>query len=151
MGELSHIDKNNRPSMVDVSEKKNQHRTARAKGFIKLSEKTVELISNDKIKKGNVLVTAELSGVMGGKKTFELVPLCHTLNIHNINVDAELLENGVQITGEAVCVGKTGIEMEALTAVNIALLTVYDMCKAVDDNMEMTDIKLVEKYKKDLE
>jgi cyclic pyranopterin monophosphate synthase len=147
MKKLSHIDENNRPAMVDVSGKDDQLRKAVAEGMIYLQKETLELIQDNKIKKGNVLVTAELAGVMGGKKTSELIPLCHNILIHKIDVKAEIKGDGIKIRSEAVCIGKTGIEMEALTAVNIALLTIYDMCKAVDKTMTMSEIKLITKTK----
>jgi cyclic pyranopterin monophosphate synthase len=147
MKKLSHIDENNRPAMVDVSSKDDQLRKASAEGMIYLQKETLELIQENKIKKGNVLITAELAGVMGGKKTSELIPLCHNILINKIDVKTEIVEIGVKVISEAVCIGKTGIEMEALTAVNIALLTIYDMCKAVDKQMTMSEIKLRNKTK----
>ena len=150
MKNLSHIDENNRPAMVDVSAKSDQLRKASAEGVIYLQKKTLDLIQENKIKKGNVLVTAELAGVMGGKKTSELIPLCHNILINKIDVKAEIIENGVNVKSEAVCIGKTGIEMEALTAVNIALLTIYDMCKAVDKQMTMSEIRLIKKTKENI-
>ena len=146
--QLSHIGKDNRPLMVDVSNKKDQKRIAKASGFIKLAAKTIELIKANKIKKGNVLITAELAGVQAAKHTFELIPLCHNIFISKIDVNAFLKDKGVYVLSEAVCIGKTGIEMEALVAVNIALLTIYDMCKAVDKHMVMSKIQLLEKQKK---
>ena len=147
MKKLSHIDENNKPAMVDVSGKDDVLRKAVAEGIIYLEKETLDLIQDNKIKKGNVLVTAELAGIMGGKKTSELIPLCHNIFISKIGVKAEIVENGIKIKSDAACVGKTGIEMEALTAVNIALLTIYDMCKAVDKNMIISEIKLIKKTK----
>ena len=144
---LSHIGADNRPVMVDVSSKPDSYRVAKAEGFIKLEENTIKQITVNNMKKGNVLITAELAGVMAAKKTFELIPLCHSLMISKIDVKASLLDNGVRINSEVICSGKTGVEMEALTAVSTALLTVYDMCKAVDKNMELTEIRLIEKTK----
>jgi len=102
------------------------------------------------IKKGDVLTIAEIAGIQGGKRTSELIPLCHPLQITKIDVKATLESNGVSVTGEARCIGQTGIEMEALTAVNVALLTIYDMCKAVDKNMIIEKVFLIEKTKNDL-
>ncbi|MCF7790798.1 MAG: cyclic pyranopterin monophosphate synthase MoaC [Victivallales bacterium] len=150
MNNLSHIDKSDRPAMVDVSRKKEVLRKASAEGVIYLQQDTLKLIQKNKIRKGNVLVTAELAGVSGAKKTSELIPLCHNIFISKIDVKAEIVDSGVKVTGEAVCTGKTGIEMEALTAVNIALLTIYDMCKAVDKKMKMTEISLISKTKEEL-
>ncbi len=144
--ELTHID-NNRPAMVDVSDKPVSHRIAKAKGFIKLNKETIKLICENHIKKGNVLVTAELAGVHAAKKTFELIPLCHLLVLTNIRVYSEIVEDGIDIKSEVKCTGQTGVEMEALTAVSVALLTIYDMCKAVDKNMEIGGITLTEKTK----
>jgi cyclic pyranopterin phosphate synthase len=144
---LSHTDESGKANMVDVSNKPDQVRTATATGFIKLSATTVELIRQNQMKKGDVLTIAEIGGIQGGKRTSELIPLCHPLAITKIDVKSELSADGVTVNAFAKCTGKTGIEMEALTAVNIALLTVYDMCKAVDKNMTITDIKLIEKTK----
>ncbi len=144
---LSHIGADNRPVMVDVSLKPDSYRVAKAEGFIKLEKNTVKQITVNKMKKGNVLITAELAGVMAAKKTFELIPLCHPLIISKIDVKALLLDDGVKVKSEVICSGKTGVEMEALTAVSTALLTIYDMCKAVDKNMELVGIRLIEKTK----
>jgi cyclic pyranopterin monophosphate synthase len=148
MNELSHIGSDNRPAMVDVTPKPDLYRIARASGFIYLEKNTLKLINENSMKKGNVLITAELAGVMGAKKTPELIPLCHSLNTTKISVKATMEDLGVSIASEVICVGKTGVEMEALTAVSVALLTIYDMCKAVDKNMKLGDIVLLEKQKK---
>lgn len=136
--------------MVDVSHKADQVRTARAVGFIALSAEALRLVSENQVKKGDVLTVAQIAGIQGGKKTSELIPLCHPLSITNISVNTEILNDGIRVTGEARCTGKTGIEMEALTAVSIALLTIYDMCKAVDKQMVIREIRLLEKTKADL-
>lgn len=149
MKKLTHTDKMGRANMVDVGHKPDQTRTARANGTIYLSEETINLIKENAVKKGDVLSIAEIAGIQGGKRTSELIPLCHPLNITKLDVKAELTDQGVKVSSFARCIGKTGIEMEALTAVQIALLTVYDMCKAVDKNMMMGDIKLIEKIKED--
>ncbi|MFP4563764.1 MAG: cyclic pyranopterin monophosphate synthase MoaC [Spirochaetia bacterium] len=149
--EFSHIDEQGKARMVDVSGKPKVRRTARAAGFIRLAPKTLELIQNNRIEKGEVLSTARIAGITGGKRTSDLIPLCHGIGIDSISVDFHVVENGIEITSSAVCVDKTGIEMEALTAVSIAALTVYDMCKAVDKEMEITDIRLVEKTKEQLQ
>ena len=148
MNKLSHIGVNNQPSMVDVSHKTDQLRIAKAKGFIQLTKETLALISENKTKKGNVLTTAEIAGIMSAKKTAELIPLCHSLNTTSINVKAEIKEDGVEVTSEVSCIEKTGVEMEALTAVSVALLTIYDMCKAVDKRMEIGKMYLVDKQQK---
>ncbi|MGE0088586.1 MAG: cyclic pyranopterin monophosphate synthase MoaC [Bacteroidales bacterium] len=144
---LSHIDKNGKANMVDVGDKPNQIREARAKGFIKLSDETVKLISENQMKKGDVLTVAEIAGIQASKRTPELIPLCHTLMLTKVDVKAVLTSNGVEVSSYVKCIGQTGVEMEALTAVSVALLTVYDMCKAVDKNMVIFDITLIEKTK----
>jgi cyclic pyranopterin phosphate synthase len=151
MSKLSHIGDDNRPSMVDVSSKPPQKRTATAKGIIKLQPETLALISDNKIKKGNVLLTAELAGVQSAKKTSDLIPLCHPLLLSKIDVKAVCTEDGVLVEATVICTGQTGVEMEALTAVSTALLTVYDMCKAVDKTMLIGGIVLVDKIKENVE
>ena len=150
MPELSHTDESGKARMVDVSRKKDQLRIAVASGFIRLSQETVSLIRANQVKKGDVLTVAQIAGIQAGKKTSELIPLCHPLSITKIDVQTSLEENGVMVTAEARCVGQTGIEMEALTAVSVGLLTIYDMCKAVDKTMVIGEIRLVEKSKTDL-
>jgi cyclic pyranopterin monophosphate synthase len=144
---FSHVDESGRANMVDVGEKPDMIRTAEASGKISLNTQAIELIIENKNKKGDVLTTAQIAGIMGGKKTSELIPLCHPLNITKLDVTVELIPDGVLVKSFAKCIGKTGIEMEALTAVNIALLTVYDMCKAVDKKMVIGDVKLTKKTK----
>jgi cyclic pyranopterin phosphate synthase len=150
MQKLSHTDEKGKANMVDVGQKPDQQRRAKAEGFISLSGETVKLIRENQMKKGDVLTIAEIAGIQGGKKTSELIPLCHPLSITKIDVKTELTDEGVKIISEARCIGKTGIEMEALTAVSVALLTVYDMCKAVDKNMAISGIHLIEKTKQDI-
>jgi cyclic pyranopterin phosphate synthase len=150
MSELSHIGKDGKANMVDVSAKPEQVRTAKASGFIQLQEETVKLIRENLIKKGDVLTVAEIAGIQAAKETSRLIPLCHTLLLSNVEVKTALKENGIFVESTVKCTGKTGVEMEALTAVNVALLTIYDMCKAVDKQMLMTDIKLNFKEKQDI-
>jgi cyclic pyranopterin phosphate synthase len=150
MSKLSHIGDDNRPSMVDVSNKPLQKRTATASGFIKLKSETLALISDNKIKKGNVLLTAELAGVQSAKQTSNLIPLCHPLLLSKIDVTAVAEEEGVAVESTVICTGQTGVEMEALTAVSTALLTIYDMCKAVDKTMLIGGIVLVKKIKENI-
>ncbi|MBU1101227.1 MAG: cyclic pyranopterin monophosphate synthase MoaC [Bacteroidetes bacterium] len=150
MDELTHVDPAGKASMVDVGNKPIQYRSARAEGAIYLRPETVDLIKDNKMKKGDVLTVAEIAGIQGGKKTSELIPLCHPLQITKLDVKAELKEDHVLVTSYAKCIGQTGIEMEALTSVSTALLTVYDMCKAVDKEMKIGRIKLVEKTKTNL-
>jgi cyclic pyranopterin phosphate synthase len=147
MSELSHVDPAGKARMVDVGQKPVQLRTAVASGFIKLTPATVKLIRDNLVKKGDVLTVAQIAGIQGGKRTSELIPLCHPLLITKIDVVTKLEDNGVTVTAEAKCSGQTGIEMEALTAVSVALLTIYDMCKAVDKEMSIGEIRLVEKTK----
>jgi len=150
MGKLSHVDEKGKANMVDVGAKPDQNRVAKATGHITLNTETIQLIKDNSMKKGDVLTIAEIAGIQGGKRTSELIPLCHPLQITKLDVKATLDKTGVRINSEARCVGKTGIEMEALTAVSVGLLTVYDMCKAVDKSMLIDEIKLVEKTKTDL-
>ncbi|HQP04231.1 MAG: cyclic pyranopterin monophosphate synthase MoaC [Bacteroidales bacterium] len=148
---LSHVNEHGKANMVDISKKKIQIRTASAEGFIKLSPETINIILENLNKKGDVIATAEIAGIQGGKRTAELIPLCHNIVINKIEVSSKILKNGIRITSKATCTGQTGIEMEALTAVSVALLTVYDMCKAVDKKMKISNIKLLFKEKNDLE
>lgn len=150
MDELSHVDDSGKARMVDVSHKKDQIRIAIASGFIRLSPGTVQLIRDNQVKKGDVLTVAQIAGIQAGKKTSELIPLCHPLPITKIEVLTDLQENGVTVTSEARCIGQTGVEMEALTAVSVALLTIYDMCKAVDKKMVINEVRLLEKSKTDI-
>jgi cyclic pyranopterin monophosphate synthase len=147
MKKLTHISEKGKASMVDVSIKPDQLRTAKASGHITMDPDTIELVMENKIKKGDVLSIAEFAGIQGGKRTSELIPLCHPLLITKIEVTAKTDDTGVMVESIAKCTGQTGIEMEALTAVSIALLTIYDMCKAVDKSMKIDDIHLVSKTK----
>lgn len=146
---LTHIDNEGKAKMVDVSEKRNQHRTAVAEGYIYLQSDTIELIKENKIKKGDVLTVAEIAGIQAAKKTSEMIPLCHPLLLNKIEVKTEIIDDSVYVKSIVKCFGQTGVEMEALTAVNVALLTIYDMCKAVDKKMRMGNITLIEKIKTD--
>ena len=144
--EFSHIDKNGKVKMVDVSEKEITQRTARAVGQIKMQSGTLKMIKEGKIKKGAVIETARIAGITGAKKTSDLIPMCHPLLLSSIKVDFNLdFEDKIEIEAEVKNSGQTGVEMEALTAVNLAALTVYDMVKAVDKTMEIGKIKLVYK------
>lgn len=150
MKKLSHVNEDGKVNMVDVSNKNEQIREAWAEGFISLRPSTIKLIKENKMKKGEVLTIAEIAGIQAGKKTSELIPLCHPLQITKIDVKTSLKKNGVVVSSYAKCVGQTGIEMETLTATSVALLTIYDMCKAVDKEMKIGEIKLIEKKKTDL-
>ena len=147
MKKLSHTDDKGKARMVDVGSKPEQQRTAIAEGHIRLSAETLRLIKDNEIKKGDVLTVAEIAGIQAAKKTSELIPLCHPLALTKVMVNTEIVEDGVRVIGEARCIGQTGVEMEALTAVQIALLTIYDMCKAVDKKMLIGNIRLLEKTK----
>ncbi|MBK7094458.1 MAG: cyclic pyranopterin monophosphate synthase MoaC [Saprospiraceae bacterium] len=145
--EFSHIDKSGRANMVDVGGKPDSERKAVAEGYILLQSDTVRMIRENIIKKGDVLSIAEFAGITAAKKTSELIPLCHQLNLSKVEVFAETTDKGVKVTATTKCIGQTGVEMEALTSVSIALLTIYDMCKAVDKEMVISGIKLVCKEK----
>jgi cyclic pyranopterin monophosphate synthase len=144
---LSHTDESGRASMVNVGHKPEVVREAVARGTIFLQPETVELVRDNAMKKGDVLTVAEIAGIQAAKRTPDLIPLCHPLILDHIAVKASLQANGVEVTASVRCAGKTGVEMEALTAVSIALLTVYDMCKAVDKAMVISNITLSEKKK----
>ena len=144
---LTHIDSKGNAKMVDVGEKPISHRIARAKGQVRLLPSTLEMIKNGLTKKGDVLTVAKIAGIQGAKKTSDLIPLCHPLIINQINVEIALDEElpGVQIEASVITDGKTGVEMEALTAVSVAALTIYDMVKAVEKSAQIEKIRLVEK------
>ena len=147
MPKLTHVDGRGEARMVDVSGKPPQRRIARARGRIVLAAGTLRLIRQNKMKKGDVLAVARLAGIQAAKQTAQLIPLCHPLRLDRIGVEAKVIRSGVEVTSEVVCVDRTGVEMEALTAVSVALLTIYDMCKAADKKMRIEAIKLVEKVK----
>ncbi|MDP2914277.1 MAG: cyclic pyranopterin monophosphate synthase MoaC [Candidatus Aminicenantes bacterium] len=144
---LTHVNEAGEARMVDVSAKPFSRRKARASGTIRLRPETLELIKSHQVQKGDVLATARTAAIAGAKRTSELVPLCHNIPIDAIDVRFDLRTDGIDITAEARCEAKTGIEMEALTAVAVAALTIYDMCKAVDKTMVIGDIRLLEKTK----
>lgn len=144
---LTHVDAAGGARMVDVSSKPPVRRAARARGFIALAPETIRLVKENGIRKGDVLTVAKIAGVMGAKQTATLIPLCHQVEIEFVDVDLVLQDDGVAIEAVARCTDKTGIEMEALTAVSVAALTVYDMCKAVDREMRIGPIELVGKSK----
>jgi cyclic pyranopterin monophosphate synthase len=150
MNEFTHIDKNGRAQMVDVGDKKCQKRYARASGVIYLSNKTLALIKDNQIKKGDVLTVAQIAGIQAAKQTPMMIPLCHMLILDKVEVTFDFIADGIVAKSLVKCIGRTGVEMEALVAVNAALLTIYDMCKAVDKQMQIGDIKLVEKVKEDV-
>jgi cyclic pyranopterin monophosphate synthase len=147
MADLTHIDKDGNAVMVDVSAKPESARTATAAGRVLMQPATAALIANHGVKKGDVLSIAQLAGIMGAKRTPDLIPLCHPIALSSVAVTLTLDAAGSAVAIEATCktTGKTGVEMEALTAVAVAALTVYDMCKAVDRGMRITDIRLTHK------
>ncbi len=147
MSDLTHLDESGRARMVDVSAKGETVRIATARGRVLMRPETLALIKSGGVTKGDVLAIAQVAGVMGAKRTSDLIPLCHPLPITGVDLNFELDEQGsaVEITASARIVGKTGVEMEALTAVSTAALTVYDMCKAVDKDMVIDQIRLVHK------
>ncbi len=147
---LSHIDQHGKANMVDVGHKKNQLREAHAQGFIKLNPETLQLVTKHLLKKGDVLTIAEIAGIQAAKQTSSLIPLCHPLQLTKVDVTATVKENGIMVKSMVKCIGQTGVEMEALNAVSIALLTIYDMCKAVDKTMDLESIQLTNKYKTDI-
>jgi cyclic pyranopterin phosphate synthase len=149
MKKLSHVDKAGNAAMVDVSAKPVQMREAVARGEIHLRRETLALIEQNQIAKGNVLATARLAGIMAAKKTGELIPLCHPLPISHCEVNFEIpaSHDRIVVTASSKIAAQTGVEMEALTAVSVAALTIYDMCKAVDKEMRITDVHLVSKTK----
>ncbi|WP_339738987.1 cyclic pyranopterin monophosphate synthase MoaC [uncultured Sunxiuqinia sp.] len=147
---LTHIDDKGKANMVDVGYKPMQEREAVASGKIILSKETIRQIKENLMKKGDVLTMAQIAGIQAAKKTSSLIPLCHPLLLSKIDVKPELLSDGVKITAMVKCTGQTGVEMEALTSVSVALLTIYDMCKAIDKNMVIEAVKLLEKTKKDI-
>ena len=147
MDRLSHIGADGRAQMVDVSAKPMSTRTAIAKGKIKLQRRTLDLISKDRIAKGNVFAAARVAGIQAAKQTANLIPLCHTLPLGDVKIDIVGARDGAEVTCTARTVAQTGVEMEALTGVSIALLTIYDMCKAVDKKMQIADVRLIGKTK----
>ena len=154
MKKLTHIDKKGRPKMVDVGSKPLTERMAVARGSVYMKKETFKLIKSGRVSKGDVLNVAKLAGIMAAKKTSEIIPLCHPLNISSVDIVFKLVgdstlrdnkKNKIEIESQVKITGQTGVEMEALTAVSAAALTIYDMCKAVDKGMVISDIMLMEK------
>jgi cyclic pyranopterin phosphate synthase len=144
---LTHIGVDGRAQMVDVSRKPFQARKAVATGQIRLRSETIELITKDRIAKGNVFATARIAGIQAAKQTAQLIPLCHTLPLGEVKIDIVTSNEAAEVRCTAQTVAQTGVEMEALVGVTIALLTIYDMCKAVDEEMQIFDVRLIEKIK----
>ena len=147
MGRLTHIAADGRAQMVDVSGKPLSVRTAVAMGKIWLRSETLDLISKDQMVKGNVLATARIAGIQAAKQTAQLIPLCHTLPLGEVKIDIVASNEGAEVKCTAHTIAQTGVEMEALTGVAVALLTIYDMCKAVDKEMTISDVRLISKTK----
>jgi cyclic pyranopterin monophosphate synthase len=147
MTRFTHFDKDGKARMVDVSGKPATEREAVARGFVSMKKSTLELIKDSKVSKGDVLGVARVAGIMAAKKTSELIPMCHPLNIASVKIDFDIdvKDSKIYIESRAKVTGNTGVEMEALTAVSVAALTIYDMCKAVDREMIISDIMLLEK------
>lgn len=147
MSDFSHFNENGRARMVDVSAKADTKRTAVAAGRVRVNRETFDLIRSGGLKKGDVLTTAQIGGVMGAKRTSELIPMCHPILISGVDLDFRMNEEAlaVEITATVSCTGATGVEMEALTAVSVAALTVYDMCKAVQRDIVIDQIRLLRK------
>ena len=150
MKRLTHIGTDGRVQMVDVSAKPISRRRAVAIGKIRLLRQTLELISKDQVAKGNVFATARIAGIQAAKQTAQLIPLCHTLPLGEVKIDIVTSNEGAEITCAAQTVGQTGVEMEALVGATVALLTIYDMCKAVDKEMQISDVRLISKTKRDV-
>lgn len=147
MPELTHFDADGNAVMVDVSEKETTERIAIAKGSVVMQPETLETIAEGSVKKGDVLTVAQLAGIMGAKRTADLIPLCHPLMLTSVKLELSLdaARSAVDVTARCKVSGQTGVEMEALTAVSVACLTVYDMCKAVDRGMRITEVRLLHK------
>ena len=143
--EFTHFDENKNAVMVDVSKKDITNRIATATGRITLCNEAMEAVKRRKIKKGDVLTVAQVAGIMGQKRTSELIPMCHNINLTSSKITFEIKGNDIIVFSKAKTSGQTGVEMEALMGVNIALLTIYDMCKAIDKRMLISDVHLVEK------
>jgi cyclic pyranopterin phosphate synthase len=142
---FSHIDESGRVRMVDVTEKQSTLRVARARALVKMSPQTLIQIQNRSLAKGDPLEAARIAGILAAKNTAQLIPLCHPLVLTHVQVQCDILKQGIEIEASVTAEGKTGVEMEALVAVSIAGLTIYDMCKAVDREIVISDIRLVEK------
>ena len=147
-GRLSHVDQQGKANMVDVGRKEILFRKAVASGFIQMAESTIKAVVDNELRKGDVLSVAQIAGVQAAKQTPLLIPLCHTLQLDKVKVTMKIAKDGIDVECIAQCHGKTGVEMEALTGVSVALLTIYDMCKAIDKDMSIEEVKLLNKEKK---
>jgi cyclic pyranopterin phosphate synthase len=147
MSSFSHLDESGRARMVDVGHKPEQRRTARAEGWLRCAAATITALRDEALPKGDVLTVAKIAGIQAAKRTDELIPLCHSLPLNAVEIRFEIGETAVRIVSEVTTTAKTGVEMEALTAVSVAALTIYDMCKAVDRAMAIDGIRVTEKLK----
>jgi cyclic pyranopterin phosphate synthase len=145
MAGFSHLDESGRARMVNITEKQSTLRVARAKGVVRMSAQTLAQVRNRSLAKGDPLETARIAGILAAKNTSQLIPLCHPLALTHVDVQCKILEQGIEIEASVTAEGKTGVEMEALAAVSVAGLTIYDMCKAVDRDIVVSEIRLVEK------
>ena len=150
MDRLTHLADDGSAQMVDVSPKERSAREAVAAGTIRLRQETIDLISKNQIGKGNVFATARIAGIQAAKQTSQLIPLCHNLNLSHVEIEIGTSGPGLEVKCTARTVAQTGVEMEALTGVSIALLTIYDMCKAVDKEMQISDVRLLKKTKREV-
>lgn len=143
--EFTHFNEYGKAKMVDVSEKNETKRVAIAKGSIKMKPETIKMIKDNKMKKGDVLSVAQIGGITGAKKTWDIIPMCHNIFLTGSDIKFTVLEDEIEVEAKVSTVGKTGVEMEALTAVSTAMLTIYDMCKAVDKDMVIGNIRVMKK------
>ena len=150
MNKLSHIDQKGKANMVDVGSKPEQERIAKASGFISLNAEAMKQVKENQNKKGDVLTVAEIAGIQAAKSTANLIPHCHPLQLTKVDVKTVIEADGIRVICEARCIGRTGAEMEALTGASVGLLTIYDMCKAVDDKMVIGEVRLIDKQKQDV-
>ncbi len=148
---LTHTDSKGKATMVDVGHKTEQLRVATARGFIRMQRPTVELVRRNSLKKGDVLKVAEIAGIQAAKQTPSLIPLCHSLALSQVDVAASITNEGIEVITECRCTGRTGVEMEALTAAAVALLTIYDMCKSADKTMVIERVELTGKTKNNVQ
>ncbi len=143
--EFTHFNSNGLSKMVDVTDKEKTHRTASATSYVKLNKETLDKVKEGTINKGNVLAVAQVAGIMAAKNTSQTIPMCHNINLTAADIDFSFEENGIRIVSTVKCIGETGVEMEALNAVSVAALTIYDMCKALQKDIEITDTHLLSK------
>lgn len=143
--EFTHFNEYGKAKMVDVSEKNETKRVAIAKGSIKMNPKTIKMIKNNQMKKGDVLSVAQIGGITGAKKTWDIIPMCHNIFLTGSDIKFNILEDEIEVEAKVSTVGKTGVEMEALTAASVAMLTIYDMCKAVDKEMVIGNVRVMKK------